>query len=248
MQGKYGETHKPEYESVLALGGLSMNQDLESIFHLCDVLNRAGMDTISAGATVAFAIECYEAGILTKEDTDGLELTWGNTAAVIALIEKMVRREGIGDLLADGVKVATRKIGKNASEYAMHAGGQELPMHDSRNDPGYGVHYAVEPAPGRHTVGAQMHYEMFQLWKVMKSLPCVKPLYFKNRKYVADIEKAEMAAACSKFTKVVNSAGLCMFGAFLGAQRGFQLLPGSTRLRDGRFLRSICKWGVHQDI
>ncbi|NTW17340.1 MAG: aldehyde ferredoxin oxidoreductase, partial [Syntrophaceae bacterium] len=119
MQGKYGETHKPEYESVLSLGGLSMNADLESIFHLCDVLNRAGMDTISAGATVAFAIECYEAGILTKEDTDGLELTWGNSVAVVALIEKMVRREGIGDLLADGVKVAARKIGKNADEYAM---------------------------------------------------------------------------------------------------------------------------------
>ncbi|MCX5842451.1 MAG: aldehyde ferredoxin oxidoreductase family protein [Deltaproteobacteria bacterium] len=219
MQGKYGETHKPEYESVLSLGGLSMNADLESIFHLCDVLNRAGMDTISAGATVAFAIECYEAGILTKEDTGGLELTWGNSDAVVALIEKMVRREGIGNLLADGVKVAARKIGKNAGEYAMHAGGQELPMHDSRNDPGYGVHYAVEPAPGRHTVGAQMHYEMFQLWKVIKNLPRVKPLYFKGRKYIADEEKAKMAAACSKFMNVVNSAGLCMFGAFLGAKR-----------------------------
>ena len=219
MQGKYGETHKPEYESVLSLGGLSMNADLESIFHLCDVLNRAGMDTISAGATVAFAIECYEAGILTKEDTDGLELNWGNSVAVVALIEKMVRREGIGDLLADGVKVAARKIGKNADEYAMHAGGQELPMHDGRNDPGYGVHYAVEPAPGRHTVGAQMHYEMFQLWKVMKSLPRIKPFYLKGRKYIADKGKAEMAAACSKFMNVVNSAGLCMFGAFLGAKR-----------------------------
>jgi aldehyde:ferredoxin oxidoreductase len=219
VQGKYGETHKPEYESVLSLGGLCMNADVDTIFHLCEVLNRAGMDTISAGATAAFAIECYEAGILTKEDTGGLELTWGNSDAVVALIEKMVRREGIGNLLADGVKVAAGKIGKNAGEYAMHAGGQELPMHDSRNDPGYGVHYAVEPAPGRHTVGAQMHYEMFQLWKVMKSLPRVKPLYFKGRKYMADEEKAKMAAACSKFMNVVNSAGLCMFGAFLGAKR-----------------------------
>jgi aldehyde:ferredoxin oxidoreductase len=230
MQGKYGETHKPEYESVLALGGLLMNTDLESIFHLCEVLNRAGMDTISAGATVAFAIECYEAGILTKEDTDGLELTWGNSNAIIALIEKMVRREGIGDLLADGSKAAARKIGKNAGDYAMHAGGQELPMHDGRNDPGYGVHYAVEPAPGRHNVGAQMYYEMFQLWKVMKSLPRVKPLYFKGRKYVADEEKAAMAAACSKFMNVVNCAGLCMFGVFLGAKRipAFDWLNAAT--------------------
>lgn len=230
VQGKKGETHKPEYESVLSLGGLSMNADVGSIFHLCDVLNRAGMDTISAGATVAFAIECYEAGILTKEDTGGLELTWGNSDAVVALIEKMIRREGIGDVLADGVKIAAGKIGKNAGEYAMHAGGQELPMHDSRNDPGYGVHYAVEPAPGRHTIGAQMHYEMFQLWKVMKGLPRIKPLYFKGRKYIADKEKAEMAAACSKFMNVVNSAGLCMFGAFLGAKRipTFEWLNAAT--------------------
>ena len=218
-KGKYGETHKPEYESVLALGGLCMNADLDSIFHLCEVLNRAGMDTISTGSTVAFAIECYEAGILTKKETEGLELTWGNSDAIVALIEKMVRREGIGDLLADGSKVAARKIGKNAEAFAMHAGGQEIPMHDGRNDPGYNVHYSVEAAPGRHNVGAQMYYEMFQLWKVVRGLPRVKPLYFKGRKYSADEDKAVMAAACSKFMNVVNGAGLCMFGAFLGAKR-----------------------------
>ena len=194
-KGKYGETHKPEYETVLSLGGLCMNADVDSIFHLNEILNRAGMDTISAGSTVAFAIECYEAGILTKKDTDGLELTWGNSEAIVALIEKMIRREGIGDMLADGSKAAARKIGKKAEASAMHAGGQELPMHDGRNDPGYNVHYSVEAAPGRHTVGAQMYYEMFQLWKVAKGLPRVKPLYFKGRKYVADEEKAVMAAA-----------------------------------------------------
>jgi aldehyde:ferredoxin oxidoreductase len=218
-KGKDGETHKPEYETVLSLGGLCMNADVDSIFHLNDILNRAGMDTISAGGTVAFAIECYEAGILTKEDTDGLELTWGNSEAIVALIEKMIRREGIGDVLADGSKVATRKIGKKAGAAAMHAGGQELPMHDGRNDPGYNVHYSVEAAPGRHTVGAQMYYEMFQLWKVAKRLPRVKPLYFKARKYIADEEKAVTAAACSKFMNIANCAGLCLFGVFLGAKR-----------------------------
>jgi len=218
-KGKYGETHKPEYETVLSLGGLCMNADIDSIFHLNETLNRAGMDTISAGSTVAFAIECYEAGVLTKKDTDGLELTWGNSEAIVALIEKMIRREGIGDILADGSKVAARKIGKKAEASAMHAGGQELPMHDGRNDPGYNVHYSVEAAPGRHTVGAQMYYEMFQLWKVAKGLPRVKPLYFKGRKYVANEEKAVTAALCSKFMNIVNCAGLCLFGVFLGAKR-----------------------------
>jgi len=131
----------------------------------------------------------------------------------------MIRREGIGDVLADGSKVATRKIGKKAGAAAMHAGGQELPMHDGRNDPGYNVHYSVEAAPGRHTVGAQMYYEMFQLWKVAKRLPRVKPLYFKARKYIADEEKAVTAAACSKFMNIANCAGLCLFGVFLGAKR-----------------------------
>ncbi|MGA3206323.1 MAG: aldehyde ferredoxin oxidoreductase family protein [Syntrophales bacterium] len=229
-KGKYGETHKPEYETVLSLGGLCMNADVDSIFHLNEILNRAGMDTISAGSTVAFAIECYEAGILTKKDTDGLELTWGNSGAIVALIEKMVRREGIGDVLADGSKVAARKIGKKAAASAMHAGGQELPMHDGRNDPGYNVHYSVEAAPGRHTVGAQMYYEMFQLWKVAKGLPRVKPLYFKSGKYVADEEKAVRAALCSKFMNIVNCAGLCLFGVFLGAKRtpAFSWLNAAT--------------------
>jgi len=218
-EGKYREGHKPEYESVLALGGLCMNDDLDSIFYLNELLNRAGMDTISAGGAVAFAIECYETGLLTKEETDGLELTWGNTQAIVALVEKMIRREGIGNLLADGSKVAASKIGKKAPPYAMHAGGQEFPMHDGRNDPGFNLHYSVEATPGRHTMGAQLYYEMFQLWKKVKGLPRVRFLYHKDRKYVADEEKAITAVACSKFMNVVNGAGVCLFGTFLGAKR-----------------------------
>jgi aldehyde:ferredoxin oxidoreductase len=218
-KGIYKETHKPEYESVLALGGLCMNRDLDSLFYLNELLNRAGMDTISAGATAAFAIECYEAGILTKEDTGGLELTWGKTSAMVSLIEKMVRREGIGDILADGSKVAAQRLGKDASHFAMHAGGQDLPMHDGRNDPGFNLHYSVEATPGRHTLGSQLYYEMFQLWKKVKGLPRAEFLYFKDRKYDADEKKAIKAAACSKFMNVVNGAGVCLFGTFLGAKR-----------------------------
>jgi aldehyde:ferredoxin oxidoreductase len=218
-KGKYSHTHKPEYESVLALGGLCMNEDLDSIFYLNELLNRAGMDTISAGATAAFAIECYERGILTQKDTDGLELTWGNTQAMVALIEKMVKREGIGDILADGTKVAAAKIGRGSELCLVHAGGQEPAMHDGRNDPGFNVHYSVEPTPGRHTIGAHLYYEMFQLWKRVKGLPKPTPLFTKNSKYKIDEEKAQVAAACSKFMNLGNGAGMCMFGLFLGAKR-----------------------------
>ena len=213
------ETHKPEYETVLALGGQCMNADLDSIFHMNEMLNRAGMDSISAGGTVSFAMECWERGILTKADTDGLELTWGNSAAMAALLEKMIRREGIGDILADGVRKAAERIGRGSGQYAMHAGGQELPMHDGRNDPGFAVHYSVEPAPGRHTLGAQMYYEMFRLWKRVRRLPKPAPFYFKGSKYRADEEKAVAAAACSRYMALANGAGLCLFGLFLGASR-----------------------------
>jgi len=219
MRGKYGETHKPEYETTLALGGLCLNSDMDSIFHMNELLNRAGMDTISAGGTVAFAMECYEKGILTKEETGGLDLTWGNAKAITALVEKIIHREGIGDLLADGSKVAASRIGGGALECAIQAGGQELPMHDGRNDPGFNVHYSVEPTPGRHTIGSQLYYEMFQLWKQVKGLPRPKPAYMKERKYVADTEKAVMAAACSKFMNVANGSALCLFGLFIGAGR-----------------------------
>jgi len=219
MTGKYSETHKPEYETVLALGGLCMNEDVDSLFYLNEALNRAGMDTISAGATAAFAIECYEEGILTKKDTDGLELTWGNAGAIIALIDKMISREGIGDILADGSRIAARKIGKGSERFVVHAGGQEPAMHDSRNDPGFALHYSVEPTPGRHTIGSGLYYEMFQLWKKIKGLPKVGPLYFKGSKYVVDEEKAVKGAACSKFVNVLNGAGLCLFGSFLGAKK-----------------------------
>ena len=218
-KGKYSHTHKPEYESILALGGLCMNEDLDSLFYLNELLNRAGMDTISAGATVAFAIECYEKGILTKEDTDGLELKWGNTEAIVALIRKMVDREGIGDILADGSKVAAAKIGRGAEECTVHAGGQEPAMHDGRGDPGFNVHYSVEPTPGRHTIGAHLYYEMFQIWKRVKGLPKPNLLYMKGSKYKINKEKAQASAACSKFMSMGNGAGMCMFGLFIGAKR-----------------------------
>ena len=218
-KGKYAHTHKPEYESILALSGLCMNEDLDSVFYLNEILNRAGMDTISAGATAAFAIECYERGILTKKDTDGLDLKWGNTEAMVALIKKMIRREGIGDLLADGVKVAAQKIGKGSIEFAIQAGGQEPAMHDGRNDPGFNVHYSLEPSPGRHTLGAHLYYEMFQLWKRLKDLPKPSLLFTKGSKYKIDEEKARAAAACSKFMSLSNGAGMCMFGLFLGSKK-----------------------------
>jgi len=148
------ETHRPEYETFTAFGHLCLNGDLMSIFRVNDICNRGGIDTISTGGIVAFAIECYENGLLTKDETDGLELTWGNAAAIIELTKKIINREGIGDLLADGVKIASEKIGKGSEKYAIHAGGQELPMHHPKAVNYFGASYLYDPTPGRHTTAA----------------------------------------------------------------------------------------------
>ncbi|HVN55736.1 MAG TPA: aldehyde ferredoxin oxidoreductase family protein [Anaerolineaceae bacterium] len=227
------EMHRPEYETVLALSSLLLNEDLDTIFELNDMLNRAGMDSISAGGTLAFALECYERGILTRAQTGGLDLTWGNAAAIKALLGQMIAREGLGDLLADGVRAAAERLGNGAAAYAVNAGGQELAMHDGRADPGFSLHAMLEPTPGRHTLGSQLYYEMFQLWTRVPGLPKVRRLYWKGRKYQAGPEKAVMAAACSKFMQVINGAGGCLFGALIGVNRlpVFQWLNAVTGWR-----------------
>ena len=146
---------RAEYETLAAYGGYLLNNDIEVVNKANDICNRAGLDTISAGTAVAFAIECYQNGLLNLEDTDGIDLRWGDGPGVIALTEKMARREGLGDVLADGVKVAARRIGRGSEEFAVHIGGQELGMHDpkfqSELEYGAGARYVMDATPGRHT-------------------------------------------------------------------------------------------------
>ena len=154
---KYGEgAHKPEYETLAMFGSNCLNDNLDSIIVASDICNKYGLDTISAGACIAFAIECYENGVISKEDTDGLEMTWGNHKAIVAMTEKLAKREGFGDILADGVKKAAEKIGKGAEKYAMHIGGQEFAAHDPRGGWGMATGYGTDPTPGRHTQGGGM--------------------------------------------------------------------------------------------
>jgi aldehyde:ferredoxin oxidoreductase len=211
--------HKPEFETVIGWSSLLMSDDLELVYTIQDRLNRAGMDSISAAGTVAFAFECFENGLLNTADTDGLVLRWGDGNAILALVDKMITREGIGDLLANGSRIAAKRIGRSSQNLAMHAAGQELPMHDGRNDPGFALHNAVEAAPGRHTTGSQLYYELYQLWRQFPDLPKPRFLYSKASKYKQPEEKARAGAASSKFVQVLNGAGLCLFGAFLGVHR-----------------------------
>ena len=115
--------------------------------------NQLGLDGDNVSVVIAWAFECYEKGLLTKEDTDGLELTWGNHDAVLALINKIAYREGIGDLLADGVKAASDRLGKGSEEFALHIKGQDS-VDGVRISKGWGFGVVTSPAAGRHLRGA----------------------------------------------------------------------------------------------
>jgi aldehyde:ferredoxin oxidoreductase len=152
---KYDEhAHKPEYETLAMYGTNLLVSDLKSIIKNNDVCNRLGMDTISAGACVAFVMECFEKGILTKKDV-GFDCNFGDAVAAVKLTEMMGKREGFGDILANGVKIASEKIGKGSEQYAIHIGGQEYPAHDSRGGLMFGIGYGANPTPGRHTMGGE---------------------------------------------------------------------------------------------
>jgi len=189
--------HKPEYETLAAFGSMCLNNNLESIVMTNDICNRYGLDTISAGCTIAFAIECYENGLITKADTDGVELTWGNHQAIVAMTEKMAKREGFGDILADGVKVAAEKLGKGAEQYAMHIQGQEVPMHDPKLGFHQATTYRLDPTPARHTQGSED-------WVPPElPMPSFDSKSFKNR--------GEVHKIGSNYNHAMNCAGMCSF-------------------------------------
>ncbi|OFW64337.1 MAG: hypothetical protein A2Z35_04775 [Actinobacteria bacterium RBG_19FT_COMBO_36_27] len=152
-KGKTWLTHRPEYETVGAFASNTLIDDLETIIMANEMCNRYGFDTISAGGTLGFAMECYEKGLITDKDTGGLSLEWGNKDAVLPFLEMMAKREGIGAIFADGVKVASEKIGPESEEFAIHMGGSEPSCHDPRRWPGFGYGYVLDPKLGHHTVG-----------------------------------------------------------------------------------------------
>ena len=139
-----------EYETLYAFGSNLKNSDPESIMRMDVLCDDYGLDTISAGASIAFLMECYENGLIGKEEVDGLDLSWGNADAVIELVHKIAKRDGIGDLLADGVRIASEKIGRGAERYAMHVKGLEISGQDGRAHRSAGLTHATAPRGADH--------------------------------------------------------------------------------------------------
>jgi aldehyde:ferredoxin oxidoreductase len=228
-EGKYRiqNGHKPEYETLAAFGTMCLNDNLEAILYANEICNRAGLDTISAGASIAFAIECFENGIISEHDTDGIKLTWGNADAIVKMTEHLAMRTGFGDILADGVKRAAERIGKDSARFAVHAGGQELPMHDPRFDPTFATAYQVEPTPGRHTISSDTYVMLMELHKKFKEVKPIKQLFLKSSKYNYG-SVGEFQTMNSIFVQVANGAGVCLFGLLVGEYPLFEWLNAAT--------------------
>ncbi len=145
----------PEYESIGAFGSNCGIDDIKAVCKANELCNKYSIDTISTGVSIGFAMECYENGILTDKDTNGIKLNFGNAEAMVKMVEMICKREGLGDILAEGVKKAAEKIKNGADKFAMHVKGQEIPMHEPRLKQGLGVGYTISPTGAEHM--ANMH-------------------------------------------------------------------------------------------
>ncbi|MBW1802099.1 MAG: aldehyde ferredoxin oxidoreductase family protein [Deltaproteobacteria bacterium] len=228
-QGPYAtEGRKPEYETIAAFGNMLLNTDPEAIIKANDICDRYGLDTISAGTTIAFAMECYEKGIIGKDDMDGIELTWGNAPAIIAILEKMAKRDGFGDILADGSRAASHKIGKGSEQCAVHVHGQEPGLHDGRIFSVRGLGYIAAAAPGRHqlsTPSVRLLTEGRIGWR-----------YPELQKPEGDSEtevNGKIHAIANSYTQVFSDCGLCLFA----------LSPG-TDIPLIEFINAVTGWDV----
>jgi len=178
----------PEYETLAALGSNCGVSDLKALAKANEICNANSLDTISAGVTISFAMECFENGLLTKKDTDGIELKFGNAEAMLKVLELIVKREGIGALLAEGSKRAAAKIGKGAERFAIQVKGVEAAMHDPRAKAGIGLGYAVNPHGADH--GVNLHDTMVAFEPFLNSM---KPLGILETLPVDDLSPSKVS-------------------------------------------------------
>lgn len=198
-------THRPEYEALGAFGGMTLTDDIEALHKCNELCNRYGLDVISTGSVIAFAMECYEKGVIDRQETGGLKLIWGNAEAVVALTEQIGRREGFGAILADGVAKAAARIGRGSEAFAVHIHGEEPAMHDPRLSPGLALTYQVDATPARHTQGGTGEMEFMGV----EVIP--EPFNVNKRDYA---HKGPAHRYFVNVNHVRNGAGICLFSEF----------------------------------
>jgi aldehyde:ferredoxin oxidoreductase len=197
----------PEYETLGALGSDCGISDLAAVCKGNEVCQRMGLDTISTGSTIAFAMECFENGVITKENTGGIDLRFGNIEAMIKLTEMIGRREGLGDTLAEGTKRAAKIFGKGADKYAIQVKGQEIPMHEPRLKKGLGLGYAISPTGADHC--HNIHDTVMDAPSYMR----LKPLGIYEEAPIFQLtpEKVRVTKTWIEMRVAANSLSICQF-------------------------------------
>jgi len=210
---KYGrvEGAGPEYETLAMIGANCLIDDLEAVAKANELCNRYGLDTISTGAAVAFAMEAYEHGLIKDKEVERICLTWGNADALLSMIEKIGRREGsLGWLLGEGVKRASEKIGKVSAEFAIHVKGLELPAHDPRAYYSQGLSYATSNRGACHL---QSLSHVFERSVTLPELgfPEIQERHSLNR-------KDELVTKAQNLMCMFDSLKICKFILFGGVK------------------------------
>lgn len=238
IDGEPSEYGGPEYETVASFSSNCGVSDLQVIAKANALCNAYMLDSISTGVTIAFAMECFEKGLIGAGDTDGIELRFGNGEAMLAMIEKIAKREGFGDLLAEGSKRAAEKIGREVIVFAQQVKGQEIPMHEPRGKYNVGMGYAVSEIGADHLI-------------VSHDTTLVNPdsLPFKNAAPLG-ITRAEPARSLNEekvrqylilenWNSFENAVGYCFFGP---GPRGF--IPPDDVLAS---VNLATGWGLKMD-
>lgn len=202
----YGTFHGrySEYEGLALLGSNCLNDDINLLSYVTELCNRYGMDTISTGNALAFAMECFEKGKITTKDTDGLEIKWGDAKAMVSLIHQMGKREGFGgQYLADGVVPAANRLGKNTIEYAVATKGMDYPAHDPRGHVGMALNYATAVRGACHLEGLTYFLD--------RGIPLKDLGYTTPPNQFDENGKPEIVFNLQNFLSVFNPLGLCKF-------------------------------------
>jgi aldehyde:ferredoxin oxidoreductase len=209
----------PEYETMAAFGSYCAVDNMHAVALANQLCNQYGMDTISCGATIAFAMECFENGLLTLEDTGGLDLHFGNAEAMVKLVEMIGKREGFGNVLAEGTERAAKVIGKNAADFLITAKGQEMPAHMPQFKRSLGLIYAVNPFGADHMSSEHDPFieegnadEMAVRNMAQLGLTELQP------PGSITAEKVRMAYTTQKVFSALDSFALCMFVYGVGWQ------------------------------
>ncbi|MEM0049170.1 MAG: aldehyde ferredoxin oxidoreductase family protein [Candidatus Bathyarchaeia archaeon] len=212
----------PEYETHWAFGGNLGNINIESITYANMLADRYGLDTISAGSVIGFAMELYERGIIGKSETDGLELRWGDPDIICELVRKIALRIGIGNILAEGVRKAAEIIGRGSEKYAMHVKGLELPAHDPRRAKAFGLSMVTSPIGASHTMGISTFEEFGIPFKGRKVDPFATEGKGEIAKYIQDETAAYETGVWCIFVATFCGIPLELYAKLLRAATGIK--------------------------